>query len=222
MGAMEDTDQKAPVVREDRMLVEAEEAAAGLVSRLSWLERELPSLMPAMAEYTRPEFLSQLVGALREDGLLENTVDGLDAIQTALITVITMRASDLVGQQLARLQDAKMTGTLDTKQAFGLQKIMDALTRAMKAAGELKDAAGFSKRARRELGDVRADALQRMLEEVAREGGIAEREDATVFLAGGLVKRPKVDEAQFEIVESNPFERPLTVTEEVELTAAVE
>jgi len=219
---MEETAQNVPALREDRLLVEAEKAAAGLVSRLSWLEGALPSLMPAMAEYTTPEFLSQLVAALREDGLLEKTVDGLDAIQTALITIITMRASDLVGQQLARLQAAKTMGTLDTKQTFALQKIMDALTRAMKAAGELKDAAGFSKRARRELGDVRADALQRLLDDVAREDGVPESEDATVFLAGGLVKRPKADDTQFEIVETSPFEQPLSKVEEGELTAAVE
>jgi len=159
-----------------------------------------------------------VMDALREDGLIENTVDVMDALLVALTMVVGLRSGDLVAAQLVRHQ--KNRGTLGFTDAMNIKNLMDAFARIVKVSNELKDNAVLSKRARKEFGDVRGNTFQTLMAEVLAGESVPPGEDMTPFYAASVVKPRDADEAQFTMLVNGPADQSvLTAEEEVELMA---
>ena len=187
------------------------DARGELAARFGWLADYMPTFMPEIE--TDGELKRAFAAYLAEKsraGMIENIAEAMDGARLFFVETVCLRMASVVHQQMKRLQ---ATGTLDSKDAFKLQKLMDAFARVNKIAVEIKDSAAMSRRSRMEMGMAGGNPFQKLLADLQSGDVTDSARDVSVFLIQGRPKKLRGDEdqteAEFSDIATAEIDRPL-------------
>jgi hypothetical protein len=179
--------------------------AGDVLKKWDWIGKQLPTLVPNIGDYSSLQRLSEMLDCLSKEGRIDEFADALDGLRSCMAEIIAIMAMDVTGAQLARLAvKSDVVGNLGMEKSLALKALLDGVYKANKIALEIKAEAGFSKRARRELGDGIVTGFARLVKSVSEGDPVPEAEDMTGFFGARAMRSPEVVDGQFTLVEESP------------------
>lgn len=174
------------------------EAGREVVLKFGTVSEYLPDFAPSFFKDGKPtrrwEAMVAHLAQYDNAGLLENAADVLDAIRVHMAEGNAIQIMDMIHSQLNRLK-VETKGTWDGKDVFRIKSIVDAMAKANRACQEIKDSAGFSRVARRQVGIGGQNELERLLitlDKAVSQG--SESVDMSELLAQRAVVRAEISE----------------------------
>ncbi len=168
------------------------EAGRDVVLKFGFVAEYLPDIAPSFFQNGKPtrrwEALVAHLGQYDDAGLLENAADVLDSVRVMMAEGNAIQIMDMIHVQMNRLR-RELVGTWDGKDVFRVKSIIDAMAKANRAAQEIKDSAGFSRVARKQIGVGGQSEFERIL--TALDAAVAGGEE-TVDMTQLLIQRASV------------------------------